>query len=186
MNAVEGFPPEPVTIGWNRRWTAMAAVASMAMVGLSGWFAQAILFKGFGDLTASGHLMLGIFFGVFALLFVGVAITYALASFDSAPVIIINESGVHDRRLSSAVVAWADIDTLTPMQHGGQLMLALGVKQPRRQPLPRNPLWLVNRLSARMLGRQELAVKLVGISATPRAVYASIQAWATHVAPSDE
>ena len=153
----------PVTFGWNRGWTVKAALGSLPMAALSLWMAYTIAFEEFGDLSASGRMILPVMFAAFGLLFIGTAVTYALASRDAAPVVVIDETGVLDRRLSSAPAPWSQIASVTPIQTGGQLMLALNLDHPKTLALPPNPLWRVNRISARLLGRPELSVKLTGL-----------------------
>ena len=154
-----------VEFGWDRRWTARAAVTSLLMAGAITWFAHAIAFKGFGALSGEGRVLLALTFAAFGLLFFAASTTYVLASRDRAPVVVVDPAGVLDRRLSRAPIPWAWIGSVTPLQHGSQLMLTLNVKAPKAQPLPRNPLWIVNRLAARISGAPELAVKLTGLGA---------------------
>jgi len=160
--------------GWNRRWTVRAAVGALIGSAGVGWFAYIIAFRGFGDLSHEGRAILALAFAAFGLLFFAAGVTYVLASRDLAPVVVIDEAGVLDRRLSAAPIAWSRLASVTPLQHGGQLMLALNVQAPTAQPLPRNPLWIVNRLAARMTGSPELAIKLTGLSADLASLLAEV------------
>lgn len=151
--------------GWDRVWTARAALGSLVGGAAISWFAYAIAFGGFGDLSAEGRVILALVFAAFGLLFFAASVTYALASRDLEPVVVVDVSGVLDRRLSVAPIPWEAIGSVTPLQRGGQLLLTLNVKAPKAQPLPRNPLWFVNRMAARITGNPELAIKLTGLSA---------------------
>lgn len=171
-----GFQPasEPVTFGWNHGWTLKAALGSLVMAGLSLWMAYAIGFEGFGDLRVSSRPILAAMFALFGLLFVATTVTYALAGRDGGAVVVIDDAGVLDRRLSSAPAPWSQIASVTPIQVGGQLMLALNLAHPQGLPLPPNPLWRVNRLCARLLGRPELAVKLTGLDGDLQQLLAAV------------
>ncbi len=161
------FEPDagPAVFSWNRRWTLKAAVFSLPMAALCLWFTYVLAFEGFGDFGGSHRAILAAMFGAFGLLFLASAVTYALASRDPSPVVVIDAAGVLDRRLSRAATPWDRIESVTPIQNGGQLMLALNLDRPKTMPLPRNPLWRINRLSARLIGQPELAVKLTGLAA---------------------
>ena len=156
-------PDRRAIIGWNRIWTRRATLGSLVASAAISWFAYAIAFDGFGDLSGEGRIILSLTFAAFGALFLAASVTYGLASYDLGSVVTIDASGVLDRRLSSAPIPWERIGSVTPLQHGGQLMLTLNVKDPRAQRLPRNPLWIVNRLAARIGGQPELAIKLTGL-----------------------
>jgi hypothetical protein len=174
-------PAVPFSIGWNRRWTVGAALVSVPLVAMCGWLCQAMLFHGFGDYSDSHRTILGVMFGAFGLLFVGVALTYARASFDEGAVLSLDKAGVHDRRLTKSPIPWAAVDSVMPIQKGAQMMLALNVEKPSVFGLPANPLWAINRLSARMTGQPELSIKATGLAADINAILHAVQTHA--VAP---
>lgn len=167
----------PVEIGWNRGWTALAALGSLVAIAGAAWFTKAVGFEGFGDIDLFERVVRTAMFAAFTLLFSGTAVTYALASFDASPVVVVNRDGVHDRRLTRAPIHWSQITSVEPREHGGQLMLLINVVDPQRLPLPANPLWLVNRLSGRMAGA-ELSVKATGLAAGLPDLIAAVRAQA--------
>lgn len=161
-------------IGWNRRWTAVAAVGAAAASVTCARLAWLIAMRGYGDLSPFGHVTFAALFAVFAVLFVAVTVTYALASGDHAPVLVIDRVGVHDRRLSRAPVAWSAIADAVPVQIGLQAMVVLDVDTPHRWPLPANPLWAINRLCARLLGCPQFMIKTNALATCPSEVMAAI------------
>ena len=164
---------EPFRAGWNRRWTPIASLGGVGFCLLSAWFVHALAFESFGSVSSFSRVVLTAMFAAFALLFAAVAVTYLLATFDASPVVIVDERGVHDRRLSRQTIAWSDIGSLMPLMKGGQLMLVMGVSG--RRGLPLNPLWAVNRLSARLSGT-EFAVRMTGLDTSIQTVIEAIQA----------
>jgi len=166
-------PEAAFRAGWNRRWTPMAALGGVGFCLLSAWLVNALAFESFGSVSPFSRVLLTVMFAAFALLFAAVAATYVLATFDAAPVVIVDGRGVFDRRLSREPIAWSDITSMMPLMKGGQLMLVLGVAGRRR--LPANPLWVVNRLSARLSGT-EFAVRMTGLDTSIQAVIEAIQA----------
>lgn len=182
---VHGFTPAaPLAVGWNRRWTARAAVGAVAMSCVSLWFSWAIAFDGLGALSPGGRWILAAMFAAFALLFVGAAITYARASFDRSPVVVIGPEGIHDRRLSREPSPWSLISSGMPVQHGGQLMLVLNLNVSRWPVLPDNLLWRVNQLSARLTGAPALAVKMTGLDASLADILTAVQTQSALAAPA--
>lgn len=160
---MSGPVDDVLRIGWNRRWVTRAAVGSLPMAALSGWFAYALAFEGFGDLSPHGRMLLAAMFAAFALLFCGTAATYAMARLKPADVLVLGPEGLHDRRLTRDPIPWAAILSLTPLQRGPQLMLLLNVADAKLWPGPRHPLWAVNRAAARLTGWSGLAVKVTGL-----------------------
>lgn len=163
----------PFNAGWNRRWTPLAALGGVGFCLLSAWFVHALAFESFGSVSSFSRVLLTAMFAAFALLFAAVAVTYLLATFDASPVVIVDHGGVHDRRLSRRPIAWSDINGLMPLMKGGQLMLVMGVVG--RSELPANPLWVANRLSARLSGT-EFAVRMTGLDTSLQTVIEAIQA----------
>jgi hypothetical protein len=157
--------PPRLVVGWNQRWARFAAIFGLAMMVLAGWFAYAIAFRGFGSFPGIRSELLVAMFAAFTLLFIAVTITYALASRDDAPVVIIDREGIFDRRLSRRTIAWREITALQPVWQGSGSVLIVSVAAPRSIPSPRNPLWAVNRLAGRLLGRPGLTIKMIGLYA---------------------
>ncbi|MDB5439596.1 MAG: hypothetical protein JWM33_2023 [Caulobacteraceae bacterium] len=157
---------ETLEVGWRRAWLVRAVPGAVAIAALSGWMAQQLILGTLGsDLSPSGRFILGAMFLAFTLLLGGAALTYGLSLFDKAAVVRLGPAGLEDRRLSAAPIPWSELIAVTPMLHGGQSMLALSLAKPKAYPLPRNPLWAVNRLSARLLGRPELSLRMTGLDA---------------------
>lgn len=162
-------PAEDLQVGWNRRWISRAAVSSLAMAVLTGWFAYAIGLDGLGvDLSASGRLMLAAMFLTFAALCMGTAVTYGLALAGRGVVLTLDAAGLHDRRLTRRPIPWPAITAVIPLQRGGQLMLALQVEDARKLPGPRHPLWALNRASARLTRGADLAVNVASLDISPQ------------------
>ncbi len=160
---------------WRRGWLLSASSGSGAMAVLSGWMAWQVGMRGFGDLSVPGHVIIFAVLGAFALILGAASITYLLALFDRRAVVLILPSGIHDRRLSFDSVAWEDLRGFMPFVYNGQTMLALDVANPAGRGLPRNPLWALNRLSARMLGRPEFAIRMNGLDGDLQAMILAIQ-----------
>jgi hypothetical protein len=56
------------------------------------------------------------------------------------------------------------------------MILMLQVTAPGRFRLSRNPLWAVNRLCSRLLGRPELSIRMTGLEGNLEALVEAIQA----------
>jgi hypothetical protein len=161
--------PAALIVGWNHRWIRLAALASVAMTGLALSFAWVLVFQNFGELTDFGHVVLSAMFCAFALLFASVAVTYAWASLHPSPVLVVDHVAVSDSRLSRKPIPWSQIVQVLAHADGVQLRLA-EVKKSARLPLPANPVWAFNRLSARLLGAPEMTIKAIGLAATPATI----------------
>jgi uncharacterized protein YjbI with pentapeptide repeats len=164
------------SFGWKRRWLTIAAPGAALAGAFAGWMGWLIWTDQMGDFELSHKVILTLMMGAFALLLLTAGFTYLLALFDPRPVVILDAAGVHDRRLTDAPVSWSDLRSLGPMQMNGQDMLALEVERPQRYGLSRYPLFAVNRLSARLLRRPELVIRLTGLDADMQGVIDAIQA----------
>lgn len=155
----------------------MRAVPGAALVAaMCGWMAASLATGWLGeDVSPSGRVMLASAFAVFALALGGAAITYFLALFARAPVVCVDSHGIHDSRLTREPIAWTDITGGFPVLNGGQLMLTLQLVAPARYRLSRNPLWAVNRLSSRLLGRPEIAIRMTGLDGDLEALFKAIE-----------
>lgn len=153
-----------MTINWQRLWLIRAIFVSASSGLMAGAMAVMIAFFRFGDFGGDRRLIFAMLFGAFAILLLAASMTYAMEFVGSSWVVRLDESGLLDRRISSAPVEWRDIGVVVPVRHGRQLMLTLGIAEPRSVALPRSPLWRVNRLAARMLGNPELSVRVTGLS----------------------
>lgn len=150
-------------VHWQRRWLRRAIIVSAAFGLLAATIAVVVAAYGFGDFGDDRRAIFTAMFGAFAVLLLWAAATYATELIRSDWVVCLDDAGLLDRRLSRVPLPWHDIGGLVPVQHGMQLMLALGVADPRSVPMPRNPLWRINRLAARMLGNPELSVRITGL-----------------------
>jgi hypothetical protein len=172
--------PAALVVGWNHRWTRLAAVASVAMTGLALSLAWALVFQNFGDLSDFGRVVLSAMFCAFALLFAGVAVTYAWASLHTLlPVLVVDHVAVSDSRLSRKPVPWSRIAQVLAHADGVQLLLA-EAGEFTRVPLPANPVWAFNRLSAHLLGAPAMTVKAIGLAITPRAIQDAFSTYSEH------
>lgn len=148
---------------WRRRWLARAIGIAAAVGMMTLAMAVAIAGYGFGDFGGDRRAILAAMFAAFALLLTAAAITYLVELVRFRWIVRLDDAGLHDRRLSRAAVPWRDIRAAVPVRHGMQWMLALDIADPRGVALPRNPLWQVNRLAARILGNPEMSVRITGL-----------------------
>jgi hypothetical protein len=174
-------PPEPVStatlVYWKRRWLLRAGPGAALAAILAGWmcFQLAVGELGAGS-TLFGRMTLAAMFAAFALALGGAAITYVAALFRRRAVVTIDPAGIRDSRVSEAPIAWNDITGWLPVLHGGQMMLMLQVPLPARYSLSRNPLWAINRLCSRLLGRPEMSIRMTGLEGDFETLVMTIQA----------
>lgn len=168
----------PVDVRWKRGWLMRAAPGSLALGVLSAWFASDIAANGLSDWHGFSRWLIFAVFAAFGLLLTGAGLTYLVALFDPRAPVTLGPEGLRDRRLTARPVPWNDLLGLTLHGDGGQAVVALNVARPGAYGWPANPLWIVNRLAARLLGRPQIGVKLTGLDTTPQALVAAIQAFA--------
>ncbi len=164
-------PPPAFRVGWDRGWTALAAIVCVAMAAM---LAAVAVWIGHPpaayEPVRAGVLTLS--FGELAILFVATATTYAFASFDKADVLVIDWRGVADRRLSRARVDWSEISDIAIVD--GAIVLNVKGGAGRSIPPPANPLWVVVRFCARFAGPGEFKLKPPGLATDHGAILAAL------------
>ena len=113
-------------------------------------------------------------FALFILLFVGVAISFVSQLRDPGPVLRIDRTSIHDRRLTRDAITWGEIEALTHATINGQQYLQLHVRDAALRTAGGSKLWSLNRAAARMNGRPELAVNLSMLDLAPEQVLARV------------
>ena len=68
-------------------------------------------------------------------------ITALKQTFDQGPCIVINDEGIHDKRLQMGIICWSDIERVRMHGVGGAYFISLDLSK-REQYLSRQPLYL--------------------------------------------
>lgn len=162
--------PSRTAFHWRRGWL----VRSIALTGLvaaacgyGAWGSLSDIWRGHHDAGDIGFVALC---AASSLLMASACVTFVHGLLTRPEVLVIDRQGVRDLRLSHEQIPWPGIRSVILTADNSQLLAALDLGEPKSIPLARNPLWALNRLSSRVLGRLEFTLRLQGLDGDLAAV----------------
>jgi hypothetical protein len=115
------------------------------------------------------------FFGLMALLFVTVFITFIIELRTRTALLHIDRTSIHDRRLTRDAITWGEVRALQPVTYNARYYLAIIVDDASTHRAGSTWLWALNRRAARLQKRPELAINLSMLDVDPQLVLALLQ-----------